>query len=64
MDVRTAVKVKTIRRQMGWTRKDVARMLGVSIAFISRVERAEQEMSKDMLKRFLVAVWAKYTAQT
>ena len=62
MDVRTAVRVKAIRRQMGWTRKDVARMLCVSNAFISRVERAEQEMSKDMLERLLAAVWAKYTA--
>ena len=59
MDVRTAVRVKAIRRQMGWTRKEAARILCVSIACISRVERAEQDMDKDMRVRLQTVTGAK-----
>ena len=54
-----AVKVKAIRRQMGWTRKELARMLGVSAAFVGRVERGEAEMGKDTLRRLEAATSAK-----
>ena len=42
--IRTAIVVRAIRRQMGWTRKDLARMLGFSVAYVERVERGEQEL--------------------
>lgn len=48
MGARDAVRLKAIRRQMGWSRKDLARLLGVSVACIGRVERGEQDMGKDM----------------
>ena len=54
-----AVKVKAIRRQMGWTRKELARLLGVSAAFVGRVERGEADMEKDTAQRLETATGAK-----
>ena len=59
MGARDAVRLKAIRRQMGWTREDAARILCVSIACISRVERAEQDMGKDMRSRLQAVTGAK-----
>ena len=44
MGARDAVRLKAIRRQMRWSRKDLARLLGVSVACIGRVERGVQEL--------------------
>ena len=48
MGAMTAIRIRAIRRQMGWSREDLARLLGVSVACIGRVERGEQELDKDM----------------
>ena len=57
--VRTAVIVRAIRRQMGWAKKDMARVMGVSAACIGRVERGEQGVGKDAAKRLCEATGAK-----
>ena len=59
MGAREAVRLKAIRRQMGWTRKEAARILCVSIACILRVERAEQDIDKDMRVRLQAVTGAK-----
>lgn len=46
-----AIVVRAIRRQKGWSRKDLAEILGVSAAYIGRVERGEQELEEDVAKR-------------
>ena len=48
---RTAVIVRAIRRQMGWTRKEMACAIGVSAACIERVERGEQKLEEDAAER-------------
>jgi predicted transcriptional regulator len=57
--VRTAVIVRAIRRQMGWARKDMARVMGVSAACVGRVERGEQKLEEDAAKRLCEAAGAK-----
>lgn len=57
--MRHAVIVRAIRRQMGWTRKDMARVMGVSVACVSRIERGEQEAGKDAAERLRAATGAK-----
>ena len=59
MSARMAVMVKAIRRQMGWTRKELAHLLGVSAAFVGRVERGEADMEKDTVQRLEAATGAK-----
>ena len=57
--VRTAVIVRAIRRQMGWARKDMARVMGVSVACVGRVERGEQKLEEDAAKRLCALAGAK-----
>ena len=57
--IRTAIIVLAIRRQMGWTRKDMARVMGVSVASVVRIERGEQSVVKDVAERLRVATGAK-----
>jgi ribosome-binding protein aMBF1 (putative translation factor) len=57
--VRTAVIVRAIRRQMGWARKDMARVMGVSVACVGRIERGEQGVGKDAAERLRAVTWAK-----
>ena len=37
-----AIVIRAIRRQKGWTRKDMARVLGVSMACVGRVVGGEE----------------------
>lgn len=57
--IRTAIIVRAIRRQMGWTRKDMARVMGVSVACVGRVERGEQNVGEDAADRLRAATGAK-----
>jgi ribosome-binding protein aMBF1 (putative translation factor) len=57
--IRTAIIVRAIRRQMGWTRKDMARVMGVSVACVGRIERGEQKLEEDAAKRLCEATGAK-----
>ena len=43
-----AIVVRAIRRQKGWDRKQMAKILGVSAAYIGRVERGEQKLDEKM----------------
>lgn len=54
-----AIVVRAIRRQKGWSRKDLAEILGVSAAYIVRVERGEQRLDEDVAKRLDEATGAK-----
>lgn len=42
-----AIMIRAIRRQKGWTRKDMARVLGVSMACVGRVERWEELLKEN-----------------
>ena len=57
--MRHAVIVRAIRRQMGWSRKDMARVMGVSVASVGRIERGEQKMGEDAAERLRAAAGAK-----
>ena len=57
--IRTAMIVRAIRRQMGWTRKDMARVMGVSVACVGRVERGEELLKEESLRRLQEATGAK-----
>ena len=57
--IRTAIIVRAIRRQMGWTRKDIARVMGVSVACVGRIERGEQKMGEDSAERLQTSTGAK-----
>jgi transcriptional regulator with XRE-family HTH domain len=57
--IRTAIIIRAIRRQMGWTRKDMARVMGVSVACVGRIERGEQGVGKDAAERLRAATGAK-----
>ena len=46
-----AIVIRAIRRQNGWTRKDRARVMGVSTACVGRVERGEELLRKEPLRR-------------
>ena len=54
-----AIVVRAIRRQKGWSRKDLAEILGVSAAYIGRVERGEQELGIEVSEKFCKATGAK-----
>lgn len=54
-----AIMVRAIRRQKGWDRKQMAKILGVSAAYIGRVERVEQKLDEDVAKRLDEATGAK-----
>ena len=54
-----AIVVRAIRRQKGWDRKQMAKILGVSAAYIGRVERWEQKLDEDVAKRLDEATGAK-----
>ena len=54
-----AIVMQAIRRQMGWTRRRAARVLGVSVGCIRRVERGEQKLQEDAAKRLSEATGAK-----
>jgi transcriptional regulator with XRE-family HTH domain len=54
-----AIIVRAIRRQKGWDRKQMAKILGVSAAYIGRVERGEQQLDEDVAKRLDEATGAK-----
>lgn len=54
-----AIVVRAIRRQKGWDRKQMAKILGVSAAYIGRVERGEQQLDEDVAKRLDEATGAK-----
>ena len=45
------IVIRAIRRQNGWTRKDMARVMGVSTACLGRVERGEELLRKEPLRR-------------
>lgn len=57
--MRHAVIVRAIRRQMGLSRKDMARVMGVSVASVDRIERGEQKMGEDAAERLRAAAVAK-----
>lgn len=54
-----AIMVRAIRRQKGWDRKQMAKILGVSAAYIGRVEHGEQKIDEDVAKRLCEATGAK-----
>lgn len=54
-----AIVIRAIRRQMEWTRKDMAIVLGVSMACVGRVERGEELLKEESLRRLQEATWAK-----
>ena len=54
-----AIVIRAIRRQIGWTRKDMARVLGVSVACVGRVERGEELLKGEPLRRLQEATGAK-----
>ena len=54
-----AIVIRAIRRQKGWTRKDMARVLGVSMACVGRVERGEELLMEEPLRRLQGASGAK-----
>ena len=54
-----AIVVRAIRRQKGWDRKQMAKILGVSAAYMGRVERGEQKLDEDVAKRLDEATGAK-----
>lgn len=54
-----AIAIRAIRRQNGWTRKDMARVLGVSAACVGRVERGEECLKEEPLRRLKAAAGAK-----
>lgn len=56
MGARDAIRMRAIRRQMGWSRKELARLLGVSVACIGRMERGEEDPTEDMASRMTAAV--------
>ena len=51
MGAMTAIRIRAIRRQMGWSREDLARLLAVPKDHIMRVERGQQELTDDMARR-------------
>ena len=59
MKVRSPIMLRAIRRQNGWSRNELARLLGVSVRRMGRVERCEEDMTEDMLRRLEAAVGAK-----
>lgn len=59
MMVRAAIIIRAIRRQMGWSRKDMACAVGSSEAHIGRVERGEEMMKDCERERLEAAVGAK-----
>ena len=54
-----AIVIRAIRRQNGWTRKDMAQVLGVSVACVGRVERGEEMLREEPLRRLQEATGAK-----
>ncbi len=44
-------KINRLRRARGQTLRDVHRMMGISVSFLSEVERDESNLSVDMLQR-------------
>ena len=54
-----AFMIRAIRRQKGWTRKDMARGLGGSMACVGRVERGEELLKEESLRRLHAATGAK-----
>ena len=53
-----AIVIRAIRRQMGWTRKDMALALGVSAACVGRVERGKELLKEEPLRRLQEATGA------
>lgn len=51
--------LRAIRKQKGWSRKELAQILGISVRRMGRVERCEEDMTEDMLLRLEAAVGAK-----
>ncbi len=58
MGAHAAIVVRAIRRQNGWSREELARMTGVSVAFVERVERGEEEPGKHFILRLGEAIGA------
>jgi transcriptional regulator with XRE-family HTH domain len=54
-----AIMIRAIRRQKRWTRKDMALVLGVSMACVGRVERGEELLKEKPLWRLQAATGAK-----
>ena len=54
-----AIVIRAIRRQNGWTRKEMAQVLGVSVSCVSRVERGEELLKQDPLRRLQETTGAK-----
>ena len=59
MKVRSPIILRAIRRQNGWSRKELAQILGISVRRMGRVERCEEDMTEDMLRLLEAAVGAK-----
>ena len=59
MKVRSPIILRSIRRQKGWNRKELAQILGISVRRMGRVERCEEDMTEDMLRLLEAAVGAK-----
>ena len=60
MMAHTAIVVRSIRRRMGWTRKDMARIIGTTAAHLGRVDRAQEKLDKDVAARLCAATGAKF----
>ena len=54
-----AIMIRAIRRQKGWTRKEMALVLGVSMACVCRVERGEELLKEAPLRRLQEAIGSK-----
>ena len=54
-----SIMIRAIRRQKGWTRKDMALVLGVSMACVGRVERGEELLKEESLRRLQEAIGTK-----
>lgn len=54
-----AIMIRAIRRQKRWTRKDMALLLGVSVTCVGRVERGEELLKEEPLRRLQEATGGK-----
>ena len=59
MGAHDAIRIRSIRRQMGWTRGDLARLLAIPVACVARIERGQQELTADAIKRLQSVLTAK-----
>lgn len=48
MNVRAAVRIRGLRRQMGITQATFARMIGVTVESLSKIERGMKEIDEKL----------------